>query len=78
MIYHKLSRPASASAIGLGSAHMARRKKKLPASFEPPRPGINFLDNCWDYSDGKCESGWATRCATAIAEVSCDQVRRPQ
>ena len=25
--------------------------------------GIKFMDNCWDYHDGKSESGWGRRCS---------------
>ena len=47
------------SAIGLGGAHLARQHVDEPLSLRIIRQaidsGINFLDNCWDYSDGESE-----------------------
>ena len=59
MIYRTLGRTGErVSAIGLGGAHIGR-----PSEEEAIRiirtavdRGINFLDNCWDYANGKCET----------------------
>ncbi len=59
MIYRKLGKTGErVSAIGLGGYHIG-----VPASEEESTRlirsaidrGITFLDNCWDYMDGKCE-----------------------
>jgi len=58
MIYRTLGKTGErVSAIGLGGAHIAR-----PSEADAIRlvrsaidRGINFMDNCWDYSNGKCE-----------------------
>ena len=58
MIYRKLGKTGErVSAIGLGGAHIGRPEEKeairiIRAAIDR---GINFLDNCWDYSNGKCE-----------------------
>ena len=58
MIYRRLGRTGEkVSLIGVGGAHLG-----FPSEDEAIRivrtaldRGVNFLDNCWDYSDGKCE-----------------------
>ncbi len=46
------------SMVGLGGAHIGRQKEESE-SIQIIRTaldsGINFLDNCWDYNDGKSE-----------------------
>jgi len=59
MIYRKLGRTGErVSAIGLGGYHIGN----APNEDESTRlvrsaidRGINFMDNCWDYMDGKTE-----------------------
>jgi predicted aldo/keto reductase-like oxidoreductase len=59
MIYRKLGRTGErVSAIGLGGYHIGvpkddRESARLIRSAIDR--GINFMDNCWDYMDGKCE-----------------------
>jgi predicted aldo/keto reductase-like oxidoreductase len=59
MLYRTLGRTGErVSAIGLGGYHMAVPKTNRTASnwsAPPSTSGINFLDNCWDYHDGKSE-----------------------
>ena len=58
MIYRKLGKTGErVSAIGLGGAHIGRPEEKEATRIIRTAidKGINFLDNCWDYSDGKCE-----------------------
>jgi len=58
MIYRKLGRTnESVSAIGLGGAHIGRPEEQEAIRIMRTAidKGINFLDNCWDYSNGKCE-----------------------
>ncbi|MBV9124168.1 MAG: aldo/keto reductase [Planctomycetes bacterium] len=46
------------SMIGLGGAHIGRPREDEEATRivrSAIDQGITFLDNCWDYSDGKCE-----------------------
>jgi aryl-alcohol dehydrogenase-like predicted oxidoreductase len=58
MIYRKLGRTGErVSAVGLGGAHIGRPSeadaiKLMRTAIDR---GINFFDNCWDYSGGKCE-----------------------
>ena len=59
MIYRKLGRTGErVSAIGLGGSHIGAPKEEqegvriIRTAIDR---GINFLDNCWDYRDGKCE-----------------------
>jgi len=59
MIYRKLGRTNErVSAIGLGGYHIGVPKDEQE-SIRLVRSaidrGINFMDNCWDYMDGKCE-----------------------
>ena len=59
MIYRKLGKTGErVSAIGLGGYHIG----VPPTEEESARivraaidRGITFMDNCWDYMDGKCE-----------------------
>ncbi len=60
MIYRTLGKTGErVSAIGLGGAHIGRPKEEqdgvriIRTAIDR---GINFLDNCWDYADGKCET----------------------
>jgi len=59
MIYRKLGRTGeSISAIGIGGSHIGRPKEDQEAIRiirTAIDRGINFMDNCWDYADGKCE-----------------------
>ena len=59
MIYRTLGKTGErVSAIGLGGAHIGRPKEEaegIRIIRSAVDRGINFLDNCWDYSDGKCE-----------------------
>jgi aryl-alcohol dehydrogenase-like predicted oxidoreductase len=59
MIYRTLGKTGErVSAIGLGGAHIGRPPEadaiKLVRSAIDR--GITFMDNCWDYSNGKCET----------------------
>ena len=59
MIYRKLGRTGErVSAIGLGGYHIgvpATEQESARLIRSAVDRGINFLDNCWDYMDGKCE-----------------------
>jgi predicted aldo/keto reductase-like oxidoreductase len=59
MIYRKLGRTnETVSAIGLGGSHIGRPQEEQEAIRIVRTAidrGITFLDNCWDYSNGKCE-----------------------
>src|SRR6266566_441069 len=48
------------SAIGLGGSHLGLERVDESLSVRIIRTaidrGINFLDNCWDYNDGKSET----------------------
>ena len=58
MIYRKLgSTGERVSAIGLGGAHLAHPSEAEATQIVRSAldRGLNFLDNCWDYSDGECE-----------------------
>lgn len=60
MIYRKLGRTGErVSAIGLGGAHIGRpaeEKEAIRIMRTAVDKGINFFDNCWSYSLGKCET----------------------
>jgi aryl-alcohol dehydrogenase-like predicted oxidoreductase len=60
MIYRKLGRTGErVSAIGLGGYHIgvpANEQESAKLIRSAIDRGINFLDNCWDYMDGKCET----------------------
>jgi len=59
MIYRKLGRTGErVSAIGLGGYHIGVPKDEQESARlirSAIDRGINFMDNCWDYMDGKCE-----------------------
>jgi len=59
MIYRTLGKTGEkVSAIGLGGAHIGRPKEESEAIRiirTAIDRGMNFMDNCWDYADGKCE-----------------------
>jgi aryl-alcohol dehydrogenase-like predicted oxidoreductase len=60
MIYRTLGRTGErVSAIGLGGYHMGVPKEEqegIKLVRTAVDHGINFLDNCWDYHDGKSET----------------------
>src|SRR3954468_9059465 len=59
MIYRTLGKTGErVSAIGLGGAHIGRAQDEqegIRIIRTGIDRGITFLDNCWDYSNGKCE-----------------------
>jgi len=59
MIYRQLGRTGErVSAIGLGGYHIgvpADERESIRLIRSAIDRGINFLDNSWDYMDGKCE-----------------------
>ena len=59
MIYRTLGTTGErVSAIGLGGAHIGRPREEQDAIRlirSAIDRGITFLDNCWDYANGKCE-----------------------
>jgi predicted aldo/keto reductase-like oxidoreductase len=59
MIYRTLGKTGErVSAIGLGGAHIGRasdEQEGIKIIRTGVDRGITFLDNCWDYSNGKCE-----------------------
>lgn len=59
MIYRKLGRTGErVSAIGLGGYHIGipmDEQESIRLIRTAIDRGINFMDNCWDYLDGKCE-----------------------
>jgi len=60
MIYRRLGRTEErVSAIGLGGFHLgvpAEEKEAIRLVRSAVDRGMTFLDNCWDYMDGKCET----------------------
>ena len=60
MIYRTLGKTGErVSAIGLGGSHIGRPREEQDAIRlirSAIDRGINFLDNCWDYANGKCET----------------------
>jgi aryl-alcohol dehydrogenase-like predicted oxidoreductase len=60
MIYRKLGRTGErVSAIGIGGSHIGNPKEEQEAIRiirTAIDRGINFMDNCWDYHDGKSEA----------------------
>jgi aryl-alcohol dehydrogenase-like predicted oxidoreductase len=60
MIYRTLGKTGErVSAIGLGGSHIGRPREEQEAIRiirTAIDRGITFMDNCWDYADGKCES----------------------
>jgi predicted aldo/keto reductase-like oxidoreductase len=59
MIYRKLGRTGErVSAIGMGGYHLGMPQEEQEAIRlvrSAIDRGITFLDNCWDYMNGKCE-----------------------
>ena len=59
MIYRQLGRTNErVSAIGLGGYHIGvprDEQESIRLVRSAIDRGINFMDNCWDYMDGKCE-----------------------
>jgi predicted aldo/keto reductase-like oxidoreductase len=59
MLYHKFGRTSEkVSAIGLGGYHIAvpsEEQEGIRLIRTAVDRGMNFLDNCWDYHDGKSE-----------------------
>ena len=58
------------SIVGLGGFHLGMQSDEQESIRIIRRGldhGINFLDNCWDYTPGRAKFAWARRCATAIA-----------
>ena len=60
MIYRQLGKTGErVSAIGLGGSHIGRPRdeqdgiKIIRTAIDR---GITFMDNCWDYANGKCET----------------------
>jgi len=61
VLYRKLGRTGErVSAIGVGGWHLALKgvteKTAIAIVRQALDSGINFLDNCWDYNDGKSET----------------------
>ncbi len=59
MVFRPLGRTGeTVSALGLGGAHIGRPREE-EAGIRIIRSaidrGVTFMDNCWDYSGGKCE-----------------------
>ena len=58
MIYRTLGKTGErVSAIGLGGAHIGRgsEEEMIKLVRTAIDRGMTFMDNCWDYSNGKCE-----------------------
>jgi predicted aldo/keto reductase-like oxidoreductase len=59
MIYRTLGKTGErVSAIGLGGSHIGRPQEEQEAIRiirSAIDRGITFMDNCWDYANGKCE-----------------------
>jgi len=59
MIYRTLGKTGErVSAIGLGGSHIGRPQEEQEAIRiirSAVDRGITFMDNCWDYANGKCE-----------------------
>ena len=59
MIFRQLGKTGErVSVIGLGGSHIGRPKEEqegIRIIRTAIDRGINFMDNCWDYADGKCE-----------------------
>ena len=60
MLYRKLGRTGErVSAIGMGGYHIgvpANEEESIRLIRSAIDRGITFMDNCWDYMDGKCET----------------------
>ena len=60
MLYRKFGQTGeTVSAIGLGGAHIGRptltQQEATKLMHQAIDRGINFMDNCWDYNDGRSE-----------------------
>ncbi|MFL6414305.1 MAG: aldo/keto reductase [Bryobacteraceae bacterium] len=59
MVYRQFGKTGiKVSAIGLGGAHIGAPKEEsegIRIVRTAVDRGINFLDNCWDYRNGRCE-----------------------
>lgn len=60
MLYRKFGRTGeTVSAIGLGGSHIAKpslsQAEATKLIHEAIDRGINFMDNCWDYNEGRSE-----------------------
>ena len=59
MIYRKLGRTGErVSAIGMGGYHIGNapdEQTSIKLMRSAIDRGMNFMDNCWDYQNGKCE-----------------------
>ncbi len=60
MLYRKFGRTGEVvSAIGMGGSHIAQPNAKRDESIKLVHQaidrGITFLDNCWDYNEGRSE-----------------------
>ena len=83
MIYRTLGKTGEkVSAIGLGGHHIGSPEEEsegIRLVRTALDRGMNFLDNCWDYHDGKSEVWMGKALARRLpAEgVPDDQVRRP-
>src|SRR5579862_4479424 len=59
MIYRTLGKTGErVSAIGIGGSHIGRARDEqegIQIVRTAIDRGINFMDNCWDYANGKCE-----------------------
>src|SRR5207248_5100264 len=59
MIYRTLGKTGErVSAIGIGGSHIGRPQEEQEAIRiirSAIDRGITFMDNCWDYANGKCE-----------------------
>src|SRR5215471_4289599 len=60
MIYRTLGKTGErVSAIGLGGSHIGRpatEQEAIRIIRSAIDRGITFMDNCWDYANGKCET----------------------
>lgn len=70
MLYRKLgSTGVEVSAIGMGGAHLGSRSlsdaEATRLMHEGIDRGLTFMDNCWDYNDGRSE----TRMGDALAQA---------
>jgi hypothetical protein len=83
MIYRTLGKTGErVSAIGLGGSHIGRPREEQEAIRiirSAVDRGMNFMDNCWDYANGKCETwmGNALRDGAARRCTEVTKVRRP-
>lgn len=60
MLYRKFGRTGeTVSAIGMGGSHLAqpnaKREESIQLIHQAIDRGITFMDNCWDYNEGRSE-----------------------